>query len=142
MEKPLLVIETHPDHPGLLRILIRSGLTEEITEPPGSLVRYAARFDDPDTARMHAFTALKHRLVDLDASLFRVPAEEAVATVEAIDLPHRRVFLDPDLAAAYGGHIDHLAAELHRRRRRNDRIWQWVGWIALAWLALLALSGF
>jgi len=142
MARPLLVIETHPEHPGLVRVLIRPALPAEIPEPFSPLVRYAARFDDIEAARMHAFSALRHRLVDVDASLFRVPVEEAVAAIEAIDLPHQRTYLDPDLEATHGQRIARLTAEARRRRRRYDIIWQWVGWIALAWLALLALSGF
>lgn len=138
MAAHLLVIETHPEHPGLVRVLIRPGFPDEFPAPEAPHIRYAARFDDVETARMHAFTALKRYLVDVDASLFRVPVETAVAAVEAIGLTHRKVFLDPDLAAAHGDCIERLVAEARRRRRRSDLIWQWVGWIALAWLALLA----
>lgn len=103
-------------------------------------MRYAAYFDDAFAARMHAQTALRRRLVDVDAGLYRSSAVEAVAAVEGIALSHRRLFLDPVIAADPA-----LREALGRRRRvhqRNERIWQGVGIAAIALLLLKLLLGF
>jgi hypothetical protein len=81
---------------------------------------------------MHAQTALGRRLVDIDAGLYRVDPVTAVAAVEAIELSHRRIYIDPEIAAD-----PRLSAEIAQRHRHQG----WVGWIwtSVGLLALLVL---
>jgi hypothetical protein len=114
------------------------------TAPGGSLdkpqIRYAALFNDLNVALMHAHTALRRGLIDIDAQLYRANPARAVAAIDAIDLSHRRVYLDPELAADPA-----LDAEIGRRRRmrrRIDRIWNGVGIAAILLLIIKLLLGF
>jgi hypothetical protein len=60
----------------------------------------------------------------------------AVAAAEAIELPHRRVFIDPELAD--DPDLQVAIERLHRAHRRWDRFFNLVGVAAL--LLLLATT--
>jgi hypothetical protein len=137
-----LVVETHPDHADLVRVYGTGQLPLPI--PTGdahpdstkSRVRYAASFPALLVAQMHAQTALRRNMVDAEAGLYRVDPVTAIAAVEAIDLSHRRVYMDPEIAAD-----PRLAALIDRRRerhRRTRRIWTIVGILAIILLVLFA----
>lgn len=101
-----------------------------------SRLHFCARFDDLDAAMMHFHSAMPRRLVDLDRRLYRVSVLEAVAAADAILLPHRRVYLDPDLADE-----PVLAQAIARRRARHllwTHVFDGVGYVAL--LLLLGLT--
>lgn len=134
-----LLVETHPTHPGLVRIREADQAPTDDAAAPGPQVRYAARFDDVAAARMHAHERLRRRLVDVDGGLYRSDPLTAVAAVEAIALRHRRIYLDPDLARE-PGFAEAVAA--HRARQaRIGRIWQAVGAAAVLLLILKLLFG-
>ena len=140
MRAGYLYLQTHSDHPDRVRVL-----TSE--QPPvagpgheSMSIPYIVRFNDLDAAKMHFHNALRRKLVDIDASLYRVPLAEAIATIEAEELRHERVWLDPALSASALQQVDAIAAQQRRRHRRNDMIWRAVGVIALLWLLLNALS--
>lgn len=136
-----LLIETDKRQPGMVRI-------RETAAPPafstrdrtGTLVRYAARFDDVSAARMHAHAALRHRLVDIDAGLYRSDPIAAVAAVDASDLTHRRFYLDPLLASDPA--LDAAIACRRQRLRTLDRIWHIVGGLAILLLLVKLVLGF
>jgi len=92
-----LYVETSDSHPGLARV-VATDLPPRLSPAAEHLdprVRYLARFDDLDAGRMHAHTALRRRLVDIEADLYRVQAIDAIAAVEASGLRHERLYLDP-----------------------------------------------
>jgi hypothetical protein len=137
-----LVVETHPDHADLVRIYGTAQLPLPIptgdahADSTKSRVRYAASFPALVVAQMHAQTALGRNMVDAEAGLYRVDPVTAIAAVEAIDLSHRRVYMDPEIAAD-----PRLSALIDRRRerhRRVRRIWTIVGILAIILLVLLA----
>jgi hypothetical protein len=145
MRQGYLLIETHQGFPERVRLLTadRPPGTTLDTAPAGLSVtpqiRYAARFSDLDAALMHAHTALRRQLIDIDAHLYRIDPVRAVAAVEAIALPHRQVFLDPELKSD-----PLLRTEITRRQRRQrltDRIWNGVGALALLLLLIKLLLG-
>ncbi len=131
-----LVIETRSDRPGLVRLYSAPAPPPSLTggspDPYGALTRYVASFPSCHIALMHAQTALGRRLVDIDSGLYRVDPVTAVAVVEAIELSHRRIHIDPEIAAD-----PRLSAETARRHRRQA----WTGWIwtTVGLLALLVL---
>lgn len=145
MRQGYLLIETHPDYPSRVRLLTAD---RPPGEPPGPAagappghprIRYAALFNDQDVAAMHAHTALRRDLIDIDAHLYRTDPIRAVAAVESIALNHRRIYLDPDLASD-----PRLGAEIARRQgrlRRRDRIWNGVGLLAVLLLLLKLVLG-
>ncbi|MDD3448728.1 MAG: hypothetical protein PHF72_06815 [Gammaproteobacteria bacterium] len=144
MESGYLIIETSERHPGLVRLCTAAGrlprLPESAAEDPR--IRYLAGFNDVDAALMHAHNALRHRLVNADTRLYRVELPRAIAAVESITLPHRRNYLDPWLEPGVRETIDAMTAAHAARQRQRARIWNLVGWIALALLAAQALTGF
>lgn len=131
-----LIIETRSDRPGLVRLYPAPAPPPSLTAgspgPSGARTRYVVSFHSLHVALMHAQTALGRHLVDIDSGLYRVDPVTAVAAVEAIELSHRRIHIDPEIAAD-----PRLSAEIARRQRHQG----WLGWIwaTIGLLALLAL---
>jgi hypothetical protein len=143
MDRGHLIVETSDARPDWVRIY-----TSE-TPPPlpargepasGPRPRLVVYFNDLSAARMHAHELLRRRLLDPEAGLYRATAVEAAAAVESIALTHRRVYLDPDLAARPGLHEG--TSRLRARRLRADRTWRIVGAAAVLLLVIKVLFGF
>lgn len=134
MERGYLLIETDPARPGVVQART-SGEAPAVT--PG--LRFVARFDDIDAAMMHLHTALRWRLIDVDARLYRAEIADAVAAADAIALDHRRIYLDPALADDPA--IAEGIARLQARHRRWDRIFTGIGIAAVLLLIIQALFG-
>lgn len=142
MEQGYLFVQTSRSHPGVVRV--RMALDQPFpaaNRNADTAICYVARFSDIDAARLHAFSGLRRHMLDVDSGLFRVNAIEAIAVIESIALSHVRVYLDPDISQQAGGQLGRRIDVLRRRKRRADRIWQTVGWVAAAWLAFWALAG-
>lgn len=142
MQGGYLLVETHPAHPGLVRIrTAEQAPAERATDHAGApRLRYAARFDDLSAAQMHAHELLRRRLVDVDSRLYRTDPITAVSAAESIGLHHRRVYLDPELAAEPA--LAEAIARRCARRQRLSRLWDAVGIGALLFLLARLLLGF
>jgi hypothetical protein len=134
-----VLVETRSDRPGLVRIRTTREPpaldADRSNDPSEPQIRFAAFFEAVQIAGMHAHTALQRRLVDVDAGLYRVEPLAAVAAIDAIDLRHRRVHLDPTLAAD-----PKLPAQIERRLTRlrwRNRLWTLIGLLAVLFLLLL-----
>jgi hypothetical protein len=127
-----LLLETQPDQPGVVSVSARDGMPR--LDQLG--LRFAARFDDIDAALMHLHECLRRHLNTLEPRSYRVDLEEAVAAADAVELDHRRIFVEPELAAH--GTLDARIEALHRRHRRYDRLMNAIGVFAL--IALILLS--
>ena len=142
MRQGYLLIEIHPDFPGRIRLQASDRPPDHPLEHPNSQsprICYAARFNDLDVAAMHAHTALRRDLIDIDAHLYRTDTLRAVAAVESIALSHRRIHLAPELASD-----PRLGAEIARRQgrlRRRDQVWNGIGLLALLLLLLKLVLG-
>lgn len=134
MQGGYLLVETHPAHPGLVRIRTAEQAPAEPVNDDAEAprLRYAARFVDLSAAQMHAHELLRRHLVDVDSRLYRADAITAVSAAASIGLSHRRVYLDPELAADPA-----LAEAIARRRTRRQRAWRM--WDAIGIGALLFL---
>lgn len=141
MQTGYLFLQTHADHPDLVRLRADQyrPLTDQEPATPDA-IRYIARFRDIDAARMHFHNALSRSLVDIDSGLYRVPLADAIATIEASELRHEQVWLDPDLPAATLQQVQALSKRRRRRQNRSRRIWNGIGVLALLWLLFNALS--
>lgn len=134
-----LIVETRPDRLGWVRIrgadhppISPAAPRVESAEP---WIRYAASFANLHVALMHAHAALRHRTIDAEAGLYRVDPVTAVAAVEAIDLGHRPVYLDPQIASD-----PRFASEVERRRRRHRQLDRFFTGVGLAAIGLLLLA--
>lgn len=136
MESGYLYLETHPDHPGLLHLVLAGIAPIPPKGAAGGIIRYVARFNDGATAHMRVQSALRRRLVDIDAGIYRVELADAMAAIEAEELNHRRVWLDPDLDEVTLARMAEQAARRRQRRRTLNRVWQAVGAAGLVWLVL------
>ena len=143
MQLGYLSIETHSEQPDLLRLALSSrcpAIPEGLEEAPRR-VRYIARFNDGEAALMHAHQLLRRRLVDVDAGLYRSDLATVVAAVESLGLAHGLIYLDPQIEERARSAIEARAAALKRQRRRRERFWYAVGYIALGFLLLKAVAG-
>lgn len=132
MRPGYLILEADPAFPGVVRL---RGVEEAPAEFHSPLT-YIARFADLDTALMHFHGRLARRLIDVNIGLYRVTKGQAAAVAEAIELPHRRVYLDPQLADS--PEFRDLVERLNRMHRLRSWLFDWVGIIAL--LALFAVT--
>ena len=139
MHSGYLYLKTHRDHPDLVRLLISEHAPPVTDNAPLTAVHYIVRFNDMEVARMHFHNQLRRHLVDIDSRLYQVDLLEAMATLEALDLRHQRVWIDPSLDKEDLQQLDRRAEKYRRRHRRVDVIWRTVGGIAIVWLVLSAL---
>jgi len=136
MRAGFLYLQTHRDHPGLIRVLKAEHPPALEFKPDDPVaIRYIARFNDLDAARMHFHNAMPRRLVDVNASLYRTTLPEAIANIETCELRHQRFWIDPDLSEDELQRITTHSERQGRRHRRNEIIWRIIG--ALALLGLL-----
>jgi hypothetical protein len=142
MEEGYLIIETNPEHPGLVRIRRAQKAPAAPDQGPrtGPRLRYAARFGDLRAAQMHTHARLRRRLVDIDAGLYRCDPVTAIAAAQSIALRHRQVYLDPGLAADQS--LSGSVAKHRWRHKLAERFWQVVGIIAVIFLLIKTLFGF
>jgi hypothetical protein len=138
-----LIVETGGAQPERVRIYA-SGYPPPLPKPQerGQDPRpcHVVFFDDLSAARMHAHELLRRKLIDVESGLYRATPIEAVAAVESIDLAHRRVYLDPDIAADRA--LSERVARLRSSRLRAERTWRLIGFAALILLVIKALFGF
>jgi hypothetical protein len=135
MEPGYLLVEVHPGQRGLVRL--RS--TRQAPAHSSPALRFAARFDDIDAAMMHAHEGLRRRLVDVDQRLYRSGITAAVAVADAVELPHRRHYLDPALADDPS--LTTAIDRLHARHQRWERIFNGIGVGAVILLLTAAVLG-
>jgi hypothetical protein len=128
MEPGYLLLETRPDQPGLVVARVRS----EAPQANADGLRFAARFNDIDAALMHLHQRLRRRLRTLEPRTYAVDLVEAVAAADAIELDHRRVYLDPSLSQSDA--VDARIEAYHRRYQLKDWLLQAVGILALIFL--------
>ncbi len=140
MREGYLIVETPADRGGLIRVWIAeqrppAPCTPDDRTPHAPRMCCAAQFSDVDTARMHAHRHLHRNTVDAEAGLYRVDPAAGVAAVDAIDLRHRIVYLDPKLVDDPRRTL--LTRRHQLRRRRIDRIFTGVGIAAVVLLFVL-----
>lgn len=135
-----LCLHVAPDHPGIVRVVVSDAAPEGLPAPADGSLVYVARFRDVDAARMHAHESLRRGLVDVEQRLYRADVVQAVAAVEADDLGHQRVWIEPSLVHDQGRQIAALKKSILRRRERRDRVWRTVGALGILLLAFKLLG--
>ena len=142
MQKGYIILETHDDHPGLIRVI----KSETAPVPPqgedGGVIRYVARFNDFDAAQMHIHHTLRHHCEDIDAGRYRVELIEAIAAAEAVELKHERTWIDHGLGDDDMKQINAEVDKSHARFLLIDKIARVAGSIAVALLVLRLLGIF
>ena len=139
MKSGFLTLETHADHAGLVRVKIWDQLPELKPQPDGSEIRYLARFRDIEAGRMHVQNMMHSSLVDLEDRVYRQKLDEMIACVEADNLDHSRVWIDPGLDQDEKNHIEQLVEKHHSEQKWVDLIWRGVGIAGIILLVITAL---
>jgi hypothetical protein len=135
MQSAYLAIETHPARPGMVRLVLAPHQPDpDSTGQAGRRLRYVARFNDGDAAMMHTHELLRRRLVDLDARLYRVSCELAVAAIESLGLAHKRVYLDPEFEHRQRSEIAQRTLRFRHKRQLKERVFNYVGYMGIALL--------
>jgi hypothetical protein len=142
MECGHLIVESGGAHAERVRIYT-SGKPPALPTPSGGgrapRPCHVVFFNDLSAARMHAHELLRRKLIDVDAGLYRATPMEAVAAIESIDLAHRRIYLDPDIAADRA--LSERVARLRSSRLRAELTWRLIGFGALILLVIKVLFG-
>ena len=138
MKTGFLTLETHPDRNDLVRVRMREKMPELSTQGDGAAIRYVARFQDIEAAQMHVQNMMHSFLVDLEYRIYRKSLAEMIACVEADELEHVRIWIDPTINEVESRYIESLVERHRSRHKLIDLIWQMVG---IAGLILLLSSG-
>lgn len=133
MDAGYLLLETRPEQPGI----VWARAQQDAPQAAASDLRFAARFADIDAALMHFHQQVRRQLRSLEPRSYAVDLAEAVAAVDAIELDHRRVYIDPSLPRMDA--IDARIEELHRRHQRKNWMLQAVGIIAVVFVVAWGL---
>jgi hypothetical protein len=88
---------------------------------------------------MHLHNILHNDLVDLDNHIYRIDLKQAIAAIEADDLKHARVWIDPSLDDTERTRIHEQTARLKLRHKRWNRIWLIVGAIFVIYFFIMTL---
>ncbi len=143
MRPGYLYLETHREHPGMVRIVVSTRSPEPLRDSgEPTRIRYIARFKDVDTGRMHFQNALHRHLVNIDEGLYQSSISEAIAAIEADHLDHTREWVDPSLGAEEYRRMSAISAKWRHRHARSDRLWRMVGAGAVTLLIARALGVF
>lgn len=138
MRTGFLTLETHPGHRDLVRVRMRERMPDLATRDDETEIRYLARFQDIEAAQMHVQNMMHGFLVNLEHRIYEKPLVEMIACVEADELDHARVWIDPGINQDELARIESLVKRHRRRRKWIDLAWQAAG---IAGLILLFLSG-
>lgn len=134
-------IETHPDHPGHLRLLQSEQQPAPDAGSEGSSIRYIVRFNNLFRGYQVLQGQFSHEIVDTDQGLFKVELLDAIAKVETSPLSGERIWLDPELERDAGDQLAQRIGAIKQKRLRVDRLWKTVGFVFVALLLLRALLG-
>jgi len=140
MRTGYLYLQTHAEQPDLVRLLSSENRPSTSSDSAPAAIRYIARFKDLDAATMHFHNEQPRQLVDADSGLYRVTLTAAISAIEASELTHERVWIDPALTSSELQQLDINTAQRQRRHQRNARLWKIVGAFALLWLLFNAFS--
>ena len=142
MKTGYLVLETHPNHKGMIRARIRDELPNTQDSDEGSTIRYIARFDDIEAALMHLHSELNHQLIDLDSRLYKADIKDAISAIESDQLRHQQVWIDPSINEQDRADIEAHTAQLKKRHNIQNRIWMIVGgFFVLLFFVMNTLNG-
>ncbi|MCU7853988.1 MAG: hypothetical protein KZQ80_17460 [Candidatus Thiodiazotropha sp. (ex Monitilora ramsayi)] len=139
MKTGFLTLETHPDHGGLVRVRIRDEVPELSEQEDGTEIRYVARFKDIEAGRMHVQNMMHRSLVDLENRIYRKDLDEMIACVEADNLDHTRVWMDPAVNQQSSSRIEQLVEKHKLDQKWLDLIWRAVGVAGLVLLLITAM---
>jgi hypothetical protein len=141
MKTGYLVLETHPEHKDRVRVLMKDELPNTQSASHGSQIRYIARFNDIDAGQMHLHNMLRHHLVDLDSHIYRIELNRAIAAIEADDLNHARIWIDPSLSESERSRIDKQTTKFKLRHKRWNRFWLAVGGFFVILFFVMSIFG-
>ena len=140
MKTGFLTLETHPDHNGLVRVRMRDRMPALAQQKDGAAIRYVARFQDVEAAQMHVQNMMHARLVNLEKRIYRKPLADMIACVEADELDHTKVWMDPALDQQARERIASLVDRHRRRHKAVDLVWRTIGLAALLLLLITSLN--
>ncbi|MEW8027646.1 MAG: hypothetical protein AB2792_09545 [Candidatus Thiodiazotropha sp.] len=141
MKTGYLTLETHTEHLDLVRVMVKDELPNTQEASHGSQIRYIARFNDIDAGQMHLHNMLHNNLVDLDNHIYRIDLNQAIAAIEADDLNHARVWIDPSLDENDRSVIDTQTAKFKLRHKKWNRFWLIVGAAFVIYFFIMTLFG-
>jgi hypothetical protein len=139
MKTGYLVLETHPERKDMVRVLMKDELPNTQAASPGSQIRYIARFNDIDAGQMHLHNMMHKHLVNLDNHIYNIDLKQAIAAIEADDLNHTRVWIDPLLNDRERTTIDEQTAKFKLRHKWWNRVWLIVGTLFVIYFFFMTL---
>jgi hypothetical protein len=141
MKTGYLTLETHPEHNDMVRVLVKDELPNTQSAIHNSKIRYIVRFNDIEAGQMHLHNMFHNDLVDLDNHLYRIDLKQAIAAIEADELYHTRVWIDPSISDDDRSLIDEQANKFKQRHKLWNRIWLIVGGAFVVYFFIMTLLG-
>lgn len=140
MKSGFLCLQTHLEHPGLVRIVSLDKLPALPSENGPAAIRYVACFNDLEAGEMHLYQLIRRGLWDLEHRLYRGELEKIIADLESVDLEYRRIWMDPSFGKAQLDAIARRSSRRKRERRYRQFAWHAAGAAGVLLLLLLALT--
>lgn len=141
MYEGYISLRTHPDQPGLVRLVpSESNPRSEPAHAGTGQLRYVLKFVDLDTAMQHAHNAMRRQLVDINQHLYKTPLAAAMGDLDAIEIRHELIWQDPELTEEELDQMEDELVHRHQGQRRRDRVIQVIKWVAIALLVFNLLA--
>ena len=140
MELGYIHLETHPQHPHLVRCVKHTALPQTLACENGAQMRYIARCPNLFRGYQQIQNALNRAMVDCDNGLFKVDLIDAIAAIESGRLRPARVWLDPALDDSSLDTLKNKTEQIRAHAEHVDRMWHRVGYGFLGFLVLRVLG--
>lgn len=140
MQSGYLALETHPDNPGMVRLISNNENPQLHDEPSSGTLRFVLKFHDIEAAFMHAHTAMRHQLVDLNSHLYKKSLAEAMGDLESIQLHHELVWKDPSLTEADMEEMEHEIEHNRKIYSRQEIVVNVIKYVAITLLVFNLLA--
>ena len=135
-----IALQTHPEHPGLVRVVTLERVPEAKGGHLDGDLRYILLYSNAFVARMHIHEGLRRRLVDIDQGLYRCDLGMAMAVCDTVAFHHKRVWQDPSVSEDTLASRAEWRARLEKRHAWRARVWRWVGWAFVFLFLLLSFA--
>lgn len=141
MQAGFLVIAADATNDGVL-LLAKSNDAPDVEKAAANNIVWVGRFNDIDTAQMHAHGLYCKELLDVDAGSYSIGKGRAIAAIEGDILLQETVYISPDLSPQDQAEKEQWQLIYKRRKQRFEAIIFVLKVLSLGFLLFILLMSF